>query len=258
MVRSIIEDFSGKLDVSKIQPYGDYILLEVLERNRSVAGLILPDKEKTECLYGRVLAVGPGEFSPRTGEVFPMDIKVGDILMSVQYMGEKVTALGKKFRLLREHGVWAKLKVNFKSDEDWEIEEITPYRDHLVVKMDGEEKSISGKVFLPSNPQAMFRMASLVSSGPGPRDKNTGVVSGMGLTEGDRLIVLRYAGCVVRIKGKEHRVASFDDIQGIMDPVSVVDCIADPNTHPQAADNYDVMSDGEIGELNYKTLRDSK
>lgn len=258
MVRSVIQDFSGKLDISKVKPYGDHILLEVLERNRSANGLILPDKEKTECLYGRVLATGPGETSPRTGETFPMDIQVGDIIMSVQYMGEKVVALGKKYRLLREHGVWAKLKVKFKTDEDWEIEEIYPYRDHLTVKMDAEEKSIKGHIFLPSNPQAMFRMATMVAAGPGTRDKNTGVVTGMGLATGDRLIVLRYAGCIVRVNGKEQRVASWDDIQGVMDPNSVVDVIADPNTHPTPVDNYDVVSDAEIGELNYKTLRDSK
>lgn len=258
MVRSINEDICGKLDISKIKPYGDHILLEVLERNRSAAGLIIPNKEKSECLFGRVLATGPGEMSPRTGEVFPMDIQVGDILMSVQYMGEKINSLGKKYRLLREHGVWAKLKVDFKSEYDFEITELMPYRDHLVVTMDKEEKSLKGHVYLPANPQAMFRLATMVSAGPGPRDKNTGVVSDMGLSKGDRLIILRYAGCIVRIGGVEHRVASWDDIEGIMDPATVVDVIADANRHPKPVDDYSVMSDAEICELNTKTLRDSK
>lgn len=258
MPRSVIEDLSGKLDVSKIRPYGDHILLEVLERNRSAAGLLIPGKEKTECLYGRVLATGPGEVSPRTGEVFPMDIKPGDIIMSVQYMGEKVQTIDKKYRLLREHGVWAKLDVDFRGEGDFEITKIHPYRDHIVVKMDGEEKSLKGLVYLPSNPQAMFRMATMVSGGPGPRDKNTGVTSEMHLTVGDRLIVLRYAGCIVRVSGKEFRVASFEDVQGIMDSKSVVDVIADPTTHPKPVDDYSVMSDAELGELNMKTLKDSK
>jgi chaperonin GroES len=257
MSRSEITDLSERIDITKLRPQGDYILLEVMERDRSANGLILPSKEKTECLYGKVLATGPGEYSPRTGEVFPMNIKPGDILMSVQYMGEKVQAVGKKYRLLREHGVWAKLKIDFKSEGDWEITAIEPYRDHILLKMDKEEKSLSGRVFLPANPQAMFRMATLVSAGPGPRDKNTGVTSDMGLSKGDRLIVLRYAGCIVRINGVEHRVASWNDVEGVMDASSIVDVITDPNAFPKPVDDYEVIPDEHIAELNKKTIVDS-
>lgn len=257
MSRNEIVDLSGKLDVSKIKPYGDYILLEILERNRSAGGLIIPGKEKTECLYGRVIAIGPGEYSPRTGEVYPIGVKPGDIVMSVQYMGEKIQAIGKQYRLIREHGIWAKLSIETRGEHDWEIIDLEPYRDRILLKMDAEEKSLKGHVYLPSNPQAMFRLATLVKSGPGSRNKKTGVVSPVNMISGERLIVMRYAGCVVRINGVEHRVASSDDVEGVITKDTVVDVIADPNKHPQPVDNYDVIPDEQFTEWNKKTIMDS-
>lgn len=256
MPRSETLDLTGHIDVSKLRPLNDYILLEIMERNRSAGGLILPDKEKTECLFGKVLAVGPGECSPRTGEVFPMDIKPGDILMSVQYMGEKVTTLGKKYRLLREHGVWGKLKIDYKGEGNWDITEIQPYRDHLLLKMDDEEMNLKKNLFLPSNPQVMFRMATLITAGPGPRDQKTGVVSAMRLSTGDRVITLRYAGCIVKIKGVEHRMASFADIEGVMQD-GIVDVLADPMTHPKPGDDYSVVPESHLDDLTAKILRDN-
>jgi co-chaperonin GroES (HSP10) len=254
---TVVTDLAGTLDVSKIRPCRDYILFEVMERNRSGAGLILPGKEKTECLFGKVLAVGPGEESPRTGQVFPMDIKPGDYIVSVQYMGEIIQTIGKKYRLLREHGVWAKIKIDYRKEGDWEITDIEPYRQHILVKMDSDEKSLKGGVYLPANPQVMFRMATLVKSGPGPRDKKTGVVSSMGMNAGDRLIVMRFAGCIIRMNGVEHRLASCDDVEGVMEAGSVVDVFADPTTHPKPVDDYEVIPDSHLDELNAKILKDN-
>lgn len=255
MPRSENIDLVGKLDVSKIQPYGDHVLLEVIERNVSLAGLILPDKEKTECLYGKVLAVGPGEYSPRTGQVHPMGVKPGDYIMSVQYMGEKVQTLGKKYRLLREHGIWGKLKINFKTETDWEITDIEPYNDHLLVQMDKEEKSLKGHVYLPANPQAMFRIATAVKAGPGKRNQMTGVRSPLNISSGERLIVLRYAGCIVRINGVEHRMASGDDVEAVITS-GAVDVFADFHM-PKPADDYEVIPDEHLDELNKKTIMDN-
>jgi len=254
---TIVTDLVGKLDVSKIKPLRDYILFEVMDRNRSAGGLIIPGKEKTECLYGRVIATGPGEESPRTGEVFPMDIKPGDIIVSVQYMGEKIQTIGKKYRLLREHGVWAKIKIDYRKEGDWDITDIEPYRNHILVRMDSDEKNLKGNVYLPANPQVMFRMATLVKSGPGLRDPKTGVVSSMGVNAGDRVVILRFAGCIIRVKGIEHRLASGEDVEGVMDAGSVVDVFADPTAHPKPVDDYEVVPESHLDDLTEKILKDS-
>ena len=256
MPRSVISDIASRLSMDEIQPQQDHILIEVLDRNRSKSGLILPKKEQTECLYAQVIRCGPGEFSPETGQVWQMDVKPGDIIMSVQYMGEKIQAIGKNYRLLREHGIWAKLKIKRKGELDFDIEEIEPYRDHILLKMEKEEKSLKGHIFLPSNPQAMFRCAEVVAVGPGERKKTTGKVVPSDLKPGDKVIAMRYTGCIVHMKGVEYRLSSEEDIAAVFD--GVVDCIAGQDALPKPVDDYSVMSYAEMDELNAKTIKDDK
>lgn len=256
MPRSVISDISLDLPIEDLKPIGDNILIEVIERRVSSFGLIMPKAENTECLYGKVLAVGEGEVNPANGTVHPIGVKVGDYIMSVQYMGQKIEAIGKKYRLLREHGIWAKVKLKFKTETDWSIEEIEPYRDHLLLKMAAEEKSFNGDIFLPSNPQAMFRLADVVKLGPGKRYPKSDTVTPFdNVKAGDKVICLRYAGCIVRIKAVEYRLATEDDLQGVVEGADV-DVLVTGNL-PQPVDNYDVIPDSHLEELNMKTLKDS-
>lgn len=256
MSRTVISDLSVEIPIDQMKPLGDHVLIEVIERRISGTGIILPKAETTECLYGRVLAVGEGEVNPATGTIHPIGVKPGDILMSVQYMGEKVESLGKRYRLLREHGIWATLKVKFKTETDWAIEEIEPYRDHLLLRMAAEEKSFNGDIFLPSNPQAMFRLADVVRLGPGRRYPKSDTITPFdGVKAGDKVICLRYAGCVVRMKAVEYRLASEDDLQGVVEGHDV-DVLVTGNI-PQPVDNYDVIPESHLDELNMKTLKDS-
>lgn len=256
MPRTVISDLSLELPIESMKPIGDHVLIEVIERRISGTGIILPKAESTECLYGRVIAVGEGETNPANGRVFPIGVKPGDIIMSVQYMGEKLESIGKKYRLLREHGIWAVLKLKFKSETDWIIEEIEPYRDHLLLKMAAEEKSFNGDIYLPSNPQAMFRLADVVQVGPGKRMPKADVVTPIdGVKAGDKVICLRYAGCIVRMKAVEYRLATEDDLQGIVEGHDV-DVLA-TGALPKPVDDYEVIPESHLDELNAKTLRDS-
>lgn len=244
--------------VEMLRPISDNVLIEVIERRVSGTGIILPKAETTECLYGKVLAVGEGEVNPESGKVHPIKVKPGDYIMSVQYMGEKVESIGKKYRLLREHGIWAKVTLKFKSETDWAIEKLEPYRDHVLLKMDAEEKSIHGDIFLPSNPQTMFRVAQVVDIGPGKRMPKADKVTPIGGVErGDKVICMRYAGCVVRMKGVEYRLASEDDLEGVLPPDTQADVLMREESMPKPSDNYDVIPESHLDELNKKTIMDS-
>jgi co-chaperonin GroES (HSP10) len=258
MPRSVISDLSEEIPVESMRPIGDMVLIEVVERRISGSGIILPTPEKTECLYGKVLAVGEGETNPANGRVHPIGVKPGDYIMSVQYMGEKVEALGKKLRLLREHGIWAKVELKFKSDTDWAIEKLTPYRDHVLLKLADEEKSLHGDIFLPSNPQTMFRVAEVVDIGPGKRMPKADIITPVqGVVKGDKVICMRYAGCVVRMKGVEYRLASEDDLEGVLPNDAEVDVLMRESAMPKPVDGYDVIPESHLDELNKKTLMDS-
>ena len=258
MPRSVISDIALEIPMDELKPIGDYVLIEVIERRISGAGIILPKAETTASLYGKVIRVGPGETNPRTGKVHPIGVKPGDYIMSVQYMGEKVEAIGKKFRLLREHGIWAKVKLKFKTETDWGIEELEPYRDHLLLKMDAEEKSLGGAVYLPSNPQAQFRVAEVVTIGPGKRMPKADIITPIdGVSKGDKVICLRYAGCVVRMNKTEYRLATEDDLQAVLPEAVEVDVLPREESLPKPVDNYDVIPESHLDELNKKTIMDS-
>ena len=258
MPHSLISDLGQKLPIEKFQPTQDHVLFEVLTRRKSKLGLILPKEEKTECLYGRVLKVGPGEMNRETGTTYPIGVKPGDIIMSVQYMGEKVQAVGKNYRLLREHGIWAKLEIDRKSETDWDITSIHPYADKLLVDLDREEKSIQGHIFLPNNPQAMYRRAKVVATGPGKRKNTTGVVIPSDLKPGDNIVCMRYSGCVVHVKGVEYRLMQEEDAVAIIDgDIAKVDCIAGQHALAKPVDDYEVIPDSHLAELNRKTIMDN-
>lgn len=254
----VIDAMTSAFEVDEIQPIGDYVLVEVLERNRSKIGLILPAKEKTECLYGRVLATGPGETHQITGQVFPLGVKPGDIVMSVQYMGEKVQAIGKKYKLIRDHGIWAKLTLTVRSEFDWDIDAIAPYRDHVLLRMDSEEHARKGgKLLMPSNPQFMYRAADVLKVGPGYRRVKADRVSPVeGIKPGDQVVCMRYAGCIVRLGKEDLRLASEEDCEAVVTD-GLVDVMAGQDRLAKPVDDYEVIPESHLDELNRKTVLDS-
>ena len=64
-----------------LKPLDDRIVVEA-QRGRESARVAVwssPDTAKEKPQQGEVLAVGPGRRSEQTGELIPLDVKVGDI-----------------------------------------------------------------------------------------------------------------------------------------------------------------------------------
>jgi hypothetical protein len=77
-----------------------------------------------------------------------------------------------------------------------------------------------------------------------------------GIAVGDRVVCLRYAGCILKMKGIEYRMASEDDIQAVANEGDV-DTLAGQDHLPRPVDDYSVIPDSHLDELNRKTLIDS-
>lgn len=94
----------------KLQPLGDRILVKPLAKEEvSRGGIVLPDTVKEKPQEGEVIAVGAGKRSEK-GEVIPMDLKVGDIVLYAKYGGTEVKLEGEEYMILRESDVLAKRK----------------------------------------------------------------------------------------------------------------------------------------------------
>ena len=68
-----------------LQPLEDRIVVKPSEAEETTAsGLVIPDTAKEKPQQGEVLAVGPGRRSDQTGELIPVDVTVGDIVVYSQ------------------------------------------------------------------------------------------------------------------------------------------------------------------------------
>jgi chaperonin GroES len=78
-----------------LKPLDDRIVVRPSEAEQTtVSGIVIPDTAKEKPQQGEVLAVGPGRRSEQTGEVIPLDVKAGDIVVYSKYGGTDFTVDG--------------------------------------------------------------------------------------------------------------------------------------------------------------------
>lgn len=86
---------------STIRPLEDRVLVTLDEGEQTTAsGLVIPDTAKEKPQQGTVMAVGPGKRSDSTGEIIPLDVKAGDIVLFSKYGGTEVKVDGKDYLIL--------------------------------------------------------------------------------------------------------------------------------------------------------------
>ena len=94
-----------------LQPLDDRIVVRPGEsEERTASGLVIPDTAKEKPQQGEVLAVGPGRRSDTTGELLPMDVKVGDTVVYSKYGGTEYTVEGEDLLILNARDVLAVVK----------------------------------------------------------------------------------------------------------------------------------------------------
>ena len=94
----------------KLKPLGDRLIVRAIEEEEKTAsGLLLPDTAKEKPQFGEVLAVGPGRRSEQTGDLIPIDVKVGDTVVYSKYGGTEIKVDGEDLLVLRESDVLAKV-----------------------------------------------------------------------------------------------------------------------------------------------------
>ena len=93
-----------------LQPLDDRIVVRPSEAEQTTAsGLVIPDTAKEKPQQGEVLAVGPGRRSDTTGEVIPLDVKVGDTVVYSKYGGTEISEAGEDLLILNGRDVLAKV-----------------------------------------------------------------------------------------------------------------------------------------------------
>ena len=93
-----------------LKPLEDRIVVRPSESEETtISGLVIPDTAKEKPQQGEVLAVGPGRRSEDTGNVIPLDVKVGDTVVYSKYGGTEITIEGEDLLILSGRDVLAKV-----------------------------------------------------------------------------------------------------------------------------------------------------
>ena len=91
-----------------LKPLDDRIVVRPNEAEQTTtSGLVIPDTAKEKPQQGEVLAVGPGRRSEQSGEIIPLDVKVGDTVVYSKYGGTEITVDGDDVLILSSRDVLA-------------------------------------------------------------------------------------------------------------------------------------------------------
>ncbi|WP_025771387.1 co-chaperone GroES [Thioalkalivibrio sp. HK1] len=89
----------------KIRPLHDRVIVEREEEERtSAGGIVIPDSATEKPIRGKVKAVGKGKIL-ESGDIRPLDVKVGDLVLFGKYSGTEIKVDGKELLVMREEDI---------------------------------------------------------------------------------------------------------------------------------------------------------
>jgi chaperonin GroES len=89
-----------------LKPLDDRIVVKPNDAEQTTAsGLVIPDTAKEKPQQGTVLAVGPGKRSENTGEIIPLGISEGDVVVYSKYGGTEISVDGQDVLILSSRDV---------------------------------------------------------------------------------------------------------------------------------------------------------
>lgn len=75
----------------KFRPLGNRVLVQRLEAEEKLkGGILLPETAKKKQEQALVVAIGAGK-KDKNGQLIPMPVKVGDIILMEKYSGQEIT-----------------------------------------------------------------------------------------------------------------------------------------------------------------------
>ena len=90
-----------------VKPLGDRVLVEAVEQKEVIkGGIVIPDSAKEKPQDAKVISVGPGK-RDENGKLIPMDVKVGDFVLTSKYGGTEIKLDDKEYKILNASDILA-------------------------------------------------------------------------------------------------------------------------------------------------------
>jgi chaperonin GroES len=94
------------MSATQLKPLYDQVLIEQFKaEEKTAAGIIMPASTQKKINRGKVIAVGSGK--REKGQVYPIAVKIGDIIIFNEYAGTEFEEQGEKYRIIRESDILA-------------------------------------------------------------------------------------------------------------------------------------------------------
>ena len=93
-----------------MKPLGErVIILPLPEEEVTRGGVIIPDSAKEKPVQGKIVAIGSGRMLDN-GQIIPLEVKEGDIVLYGKYSGTEVKLEGEKYLIMKESEIFAIIK----------------------------------------------------------------------------------------------------------------------------------------------------
>jgi chaperonin GroES len=95
-------------DPARFKPTSNQVVIELEAiSEKTTGGLFLPsDSRIHEHRIGVIVAIGPGRRATKTGQLIPMDLKIGDKVLLGRYVGADFTYANKTYRIMPEEQIY--------------------------------------------------------------------------------------------------------------------------------------------------------
>jgi len=94
-----------------LRPLHDRVIVKRMEEETtSPGGIVIPDSAAEKPSRGEVIAAGSGKRND-SGDVVPMDVKVGDTVLFGKYSGTEVKVEGDDLLVMREEDIMAVIEA---------------------------------------------------------------------------------------------------------------------------------------------------
>ncbi len=92
----------------KVKPLGDRILVTRLEaETKTESGIYLPDGAQEKPQQAKVIAVGAGKISEKSGKRISPQVKKGDTILLSKWGGTEVKVDGKEYIIINDDDILA-------------------------------------------------------------------------------------------------------------------------------------------------------
>jgi len=94
----------------KFELFDDRVLVKPnAAEEKSAGGIIIPDTAKEKPQRGTVIAAGKGKYAEQTGNLIPINVKVGDTVLYGKYGGTEISLQGEDYLIMRSSDILMKI-----------------------------------------------------------------------------------------------------------------------------------------------------